>query len=211
MDRWVLFSLFLFQFCYPGSSISGTSDPLDFKPPWKIAKSQDKTRIYKHPWSGHDIQTCKADTIIAAPLDKIVALILDVESYPDWIPQSKNTKILKQNQENAILYYMSMDFPWPASDRDWVNELMITSNKTNHHTTITFTARDHIFPQQKNHIRVTDHNAYWTLIPIDSKNTRSIWQWNTDPGGHLPSWLIQWASQSQVLESLNRIKEMLEK
>lgn len=210
MIKTILSILFL-MFFYPLAGQAETSDPLDFKPPWKLAASAKMTQIYKHPWPGHDIQTCKADTVIAAPLDKILALIVDVESYPEWIPQSKQARILKKRQNHTILYYMSMDFPWPASDRDWVNELVITANKNNSRTTITFSARAHLFPKQKGHIRVTDHHASWTLIPIDSNHTRSIWQWNTDPGGRLPTWLIEWASQSQVLESLERMKQKVEK
>ena len=106
---------------------------------------------------------------------------------------------------------MAVAFPWPARDRDWVNELTIQTSKNNDHMTITFLARDHFFPPKKNYIRVIDHVASWTLIPIDAQHTRSIWQWYTDPGGHLPNWLIDWAFRAQVLESLKKIKKRLEK
>ncbi len=212
MKQLFLTGFFLFIFWCQAYALKDSPDnPLDFEPPWKLIETRHQTKIYKHPWPYKENETYKADTIITAPIADILSFITNIDVYSEWIPNLKTARTLKITDKKTIIYYMAIDFPWPASDRDWVNELTVIQHKNKAWFTITFMAYDHFLPSQADYIRVTDHVASWTLIPIDGNQTRSIWQWYTDPGGHLPDWLIDWASRSQVIESLYKIKKRLEK
>jgi len=212
MKQLWLTSFFLCIFLHPAHALQDPPDnPLEFEPPWELIETRDHIKIYKHPWPYKEIETYKVDTIIAAPRADILSFITNIDAYSEWIPNFKTARTLRITKQKTIIYYMAIDLPWPASDRDWVNELTVIQNKNNSSVTITFMAYDHFFPKQTDYIRVTDHLASWTLISIDENQTRSIWQWYTDPGGRLPDWLINWASRSQVIESLHKIKKRLEK
>lgn len=202
---------FIFLFCLQTACFADERppSPLDFSKPWELLESKEDIKLYKHPWPYRGINTFKVDVILNAPLDEILSIIVDINSYRQWVPNCQKAKVLKKMNDGSFIYYLAADLPWPAMNRDWVNKLTIHHDADNNYVEATFTAVDNFYPKSDQYIRVTDHIAHWILIPIGPAKTRSIWQWHTDPGGRLPGWLIDWASRDQVMESIENIKRIL--
>ena len=185
--------------------------PFDFKQPWEIIETREKATLYRHPWPKGGISTFKVDMEMDASADELLSIITDVRSYQRWVPYCRKVEILKKTGTGSFIYYFAMDLPWPASNREWVNKLTVSRNAADNSIRVSFMAVDYFYPKSNRYIRVKKHIAHWILIPISPGRTRSIWQWCTDPGGHLPDWRIEWASRDQVMESIKKIREILSK
>jgi hypothetical protein len=205
---WFVFLLCLQTVCFADKNPPSL---LDFSKPWELLESKENIKLYEHPGPHGGIHTFKVDMMFNATPDEILSIIIDINSYQQWVPNCQKAKILKRRSDGSLIYYLAVDLPWPAMNRDWVNKLTILRDADNNYVEATFTAIDNLYPKSDQYIRVTEHIAKWILIPISPTQTRSIWQWYTDPGGHLPGWFIEWASRDQVMVSIENIKRILSK
>lgn len=183
--------------------------PLDFDPPWELVADRAHTKLYKHPWPNNGINTFKVVMTMDAPAEKILSVITDVALYPEWVPNCRKAEVIQKNGSTSLIYYLALDMPWPAMNRDWVNELAVVRDAGTGDIVVSFTAIDHLLPSRKGYLRVREHIAFWVLTPIGKNKTRSIWQWYTDPGGRLPDWLVRWATRDQVMRSIQNLNGIL--
>ncbi|MGG7305498.1 START domain-containing protein, partial [Klebsiella pneumoniae] len=63
----------------------------------------------------------KAETTFDVPLERAVAVILDVDRAAQWVPYMGKVQMLSQDEKKGeFTLYMVLDFPFPLKDRDVV-------------------------------------------------------------------------------------------
>ena len=83
-----------------------------------VLKIEDKdVAVYSCKRENSEFNSIRAQFAIRTSLDRYVDIMLDVASYPEWHKEIQEPRIVERISETEIIYYASVDAPWPVSDR----------------------------------------------------------------------------------------------
>ena len=70
-------------------------------------------------------------------------------------------------------------------------------------------ATSNILEPKKKHIRIENARVIWELTPLANGSTQVRTFGHADPGGDLPSWLINQMSTEVPVKTLNGLKKLV--
>lgn len=195
------FTLFL-TFLFPFSLVTGQID-------WTKVSSKDSIIIYTSEVKGSNIKTFKAVTHIHnTSLNEIAGIILDVNNFPEFIPDCINSRILVKHNDGHIIHYVHTKVQWPFEDRDGVYELKVKNNNSKY-ISINIKCIDFEYPLKKGVVRMNRGNGHWIINMVDQTNAELTYQYHADPGGKLPAWLVNTSIISVPHRTLLNLKNIV--
>lgn len=196
-----LFSLFLLSF----DSISDSSDS------WQLKKSENGIFVYTRNAQGSDYKELKAVYQIKTSMSSVIALLNDVDSYPQWIYKCERSKLIKKSSDQDLIRYQSIVAPWPVDNRDMVLEAHSYQDpKTGIVYQEVKCLPDHI-PAVKDHVRIREFRARWTITPLKNGIIEVQYELLLNPGGNIPAWLVNMAVVDGPYDTSVKMKEWLMK
>ncbi len=178
---------------------------------WQLEPTDDASsvKVWTQPIPGSNFKAFRGEIEIQAPVKTVLKTVTDTESYPEWYHNAKETKILKKLNDRQGLSYSVTDAPWPVSDRDSVT-LSTKKSLENGGYLIELQAKPDAYPKQPRLIRIPKLNGFWKLIKLNENSTRVILQISAEPGGKLPSWLVNSTVIDMPYYTLSNLKNRLE-
>lgn len=176
---------------------------------WELAKKQDGVTVYTRSVKGSNFKEYKAVTSIKASLPSLVAVVEDVAAYPLWIHTCKEGKLLKRINEKETYNYTINDAPWPVSDRDAAVHNTISQNTGDRVITINIRGIPDYIPEKTGLQRVRKIDGFWRFTPLGDDMVEVLYQVHTEPGGNLPSWLVNSIVVSQPFHTLVNMKKVI--
>ena len=88
--------------------------------PWEFLAKEDGVTIWTRKVPGSDINAVKGETIIDAPIEKLVWVVTTCYRRTEWVKYLSKCDIIEMNKSNRFVAYQSFDMPWPVSDRDFI-------------------------------------------------------------------------------------------
>lgn len=176
---------------------------------WEIVQDKDGITVYTRVVQGCSFKEYKAVTQVDAALASLVALVADIAACPDWIYTCKSGRLLDRISPTETYTYTVNEAPWPVSDRDAVVRNVLTLDPQDRSVTITITGVPDYIPPAKGRVRVKMILGYWRFTPITDNRVRVVYQVLNDPGGNLPSWLVNSVVVSQPYHTLMNMKRLL--
>jgi hypothetical protein len=145
-------------------------------------------------------------------MTSVLRLMEDIQSYPQWFPKLKESRILKKINSTEIILYHWMKLPFPADDRDSVFKVSASRDAGTNTVTLQLTSLWDYLPEKKGVIRVKHIKGSWTFIPDTARGTvMVIYQMHSEPGGKLTPWLTNTAVVKRPFSVLENMREMLKK
>jgi hypothetical protein len=141
--------------------------------------------------------------------DKLISIISDVKGHKEWVYNNKTSYILKKNSANDFIYYTETTIPWPMSNRDAIIHLKIYRDSLNRFINITGTGEPKYMAEKEGKVRVPHTLINWHVTMPTSKTISVVYTFDTDPGGSLPSWLVNMFSDKGPFESFKKLGELL--
>ena len=178
---------------------------------WALKKSEDGILVYFRKSVDSKINELKIETTVDASIVSVVALMRDVPAYPDWVMNCKMAEKIEACPENTNCYYSQVDFPWPLSDRDFFARNQLKQDPQTMVVVSKLTADPDFLPEQKGFVRIPKMEITWILTPIAPDQVKIDYHLISDPGGKLPSWLINLAIDKGPVTSIKRFKEMVQR
>jgi hypothetical protein len=179
---------------------------------WEEVLDRDNIQIWKRPVDGSEHDELKATTIVNARMEVIWELLCDTDSNKKWVENSEEARLIEPVDETTVLGYLSVDLPWPISNRDMVVKSSATFDRENSRIVIKTTAVDNlIVPSRKGYIRVTEFFNEWILqyIKGQRENTRVIYKLRTNPAGNIPPFFVNLFVREQPYKTLTELKNMV--
>jgi len=166
--------------------------------------SDDDIRVWTRHVKGSDMKAFRGVTVLESTVTAPIALLQDVKRANEWVFNCKAMDLIEELSSTNAIYYTVISMPWPVKNRDSISETTITQNPDTGAVLVTMSARNDIFPVNDDHIRVTEFEGTWLIEPLEGNNIRVTYEAHADPGGALPSWLVN----SFVVEApLNTLRE----
>lgn len=157
---------------------------------WEKVYTKNGIVVYSQKVKHSKIVAFRAEAVLEASLERILALLRDVEGTIRWAPNMTEKSTIEEIDDLRAVTYSNNDLPWPAADRDMVlmNELRLDAeNKYLVVDTYSIKHKDH--PELKEIVRAD--MGYGTLEfrrhgPFASVRMTLL----VDPRGSLPIWLV---------------------
>jgi hypothetical protein len=95
---------------------------------WKLKSDKDNIKTYSKKLPDSKINAVKIESVFPCTVSQFVSVLMDVDSYDDWIYNSKSTRLVKQVSPAEMYYYSEVGFPWPTANRDFVSHVIISQD-----------------------------------------------------------------------------------
>lgn len=206
--------LWLAVFC--ASTVAIAAD----EPVWKPIREEDGIRVYTQAVPDSDFREFRGESVIAAEVNQIMALMIDIPACPDWMHRCTESVLLEQIDMTERYTYTRNSYPWPASDRVFIIHSRVTQDPDTRVVTIRLTDIDEPklseaarrrLPESGRPVRVDSAKGTWTLIPIDEGSTRAIYEMHVEIGGRVPASLANSIIEQTPFETLLRLREVVQR
>lgn len=158
---------------------------------WTLISSKDSNYIYTADFPGSSIKAFKIITIIkGTSLNELTNIVMDVANINNLYPDTKNSKLLKKYSESHIEHYIYNKLQWPFEDRDGVFEVKAIYTSSKKSVKINIKCKESDYPSYNGVVRMTKGSGFWEFKEIQKGEIIVTYQYHSEPGGKLPSWLI---------------------
>jgi len=195
----ILTTLYLVGLAYPVSADG-----------WDLQYDRDGIRIYTQTLSESSFKAFRGEMQLGAPLKKILAHHIDMESMTEWLYDCVESKLVQTIDEQTFLVYQRTDAPWPVSDRDYLFKARFSQDPEDFSVRVDFEAANGMKDNTDECVRVTQLRGYWKYTPVDPEHTFVEYETHADPAGQVPAWLANQFVIDQPLETLRKLRERLQ-
>ncbi len=176
---------------------------------WELKKDKDGILVYSGSIVNSNIKAVKATCTLPARLTELAELLLDAGARKQWVYNVITTYLVKQLTPNEQVYYSEMSMPWPMSNRDAVVLMKITQNPVSKVMQAHMSVTEGYVAVSKEKIRIPFLDVRWTVTPTGKGQVHVEYIAQADPGGSVPSWVVNMFSSKGPYESFQALRTLL--
>ncbi len=175
---------------------------------WELVKKNDGIQVFKRDVIDSAIDEFKAVTFINTSVEIINEVLLDVSAQSEWMAFNKDVSLIKRD-EYGFIFYHALDMPWPVANRDVVIKTTMFSDLLNGVYLSYFSAVDDLsVPASSYNIRIKQMKGKWYFKRVSKNLTYFICQMHIEPGGRIPSFIINKFSENIAFSNIKALKKI---
>jgi hypothetical protein len=178
---------------------------------WKLKSDKDNIKTYSRKLADSKINAVKIESVFPCSVSQFISVLMDVDSYDDWVYNSKSTRLVKQVSPSEMYYYSEVGFPWPTTNRDFVSHVIISQDPRTKVARVDAKNVPGLVPVKPNIVRIEKSSGEWIITPISKNEIRIEYVLQVDPGGDLPAWLINPFASKGLVETFKNLRKQLVK
>jgi uncharacterized membrane protein len=193
---------------------ASSAQAFDVKSPgadWSEAYHKDNLVIFtKDVGRAHEIL---AVSELDIPPDVIFDVLRDFEHYPEFMPYVRESVVLKRANDLDITTYARLAPPF-VSERDYALHVRMTrGSKLNGGIfKVEWMSVPEAQAEIEGVVRIKVNEGAWIAQPLaDGKQTRLTYMVLTDPGGLIPSFVVDLSNTVSIPELFEAVKKRAEK
>lgn len=175
---------------------------------WQEVSRKGDLVIYKRDRPDSDLKEVKAVGVIDAPHWVVKNVIDDKARYKEFMPYTKASTVIKKERD-TIVTYQRLDTPI-ISNRDYTIRVKDESRRLPDGRIVyksSWTPANHLGPKEIDGVvRVKVNEGYWLLEEDGPNKTRATYYLFTDPGGSLPSFIVNSANTTAIPDLFKAIE-----
>lgn len=177
----------------------------------KLSIDKNNIKVWTYQDVNNPVFSYKATTTFNVPMDKAIAMVLDVQKTPEWVPNLATVEVLSQdNQKGDFVLYMVLDFPFPLKDRDVIVKGKISKDAKGI-ISVKNTAVTQGKPLNPDYIRLKDYQGDWTFQAVAQNKVKVTTSGYADPEGSIPLSVANMFVQQQPYQMLQKMNVELKK
>jgi len=174
---------------------------------WELKKSENGIAVYTRKAATGNLKELRVVCELDATKAQLISTLQDIGNYNDWVYSNKKSEILKSLNPYKIIYYTESRLPWPIKDRDLIVQLDIYSGPEI--LEIEAKSLPGYLPQNKKYVRVPYSLAKWRVTQVTENKLKVDYTFSVDPGGSIPSWLVNATMAIGPYNSFAKLREVL--
>lgn len=204
-----LIFLVLMAFLLPVGSVFSSESACD----WKLQVENEGVKTYYRCRENSPITQFRSIAVLDFPLEVLMEVVIDVPSYPKWMPDVAEATVLKEfhrGMERGNFYiHLMYDSLWPVNDRDVVIE-SIPRTDWNRGVSVLKLKKLNKYPfsPKKNVVRIRDLESEFKFEYLERNKTKVTFTTFVDVGGKISPKLAKVQAESvphQTLEGMAKI------
>ncbi len=186
----------------------------DVNAEWKQVNELDGIIGYTRPSPLTSINEIKAIGTVDAPVASIEALVRDLDSMKNYLYRCSEAfpiqiPGIESGKDNYYIYYRT-NLPWPVYDRDVVVKAEARIDKESGAILIQTKKISSDFRKKKwGVVRMPIFTAKCILTPTEGNKTKVTYQILLDPGGYLPSFIVNMLSKNAAVEIIANFRKIM--
>ncbi|MCY6413064.1 START domain-containing protein [Acinetobacter sp. VNH17] len=173
----------------------------------KLSLNRNNIKVWTYQTENNPIIQYRAETTFDVPLERAVAVVLDVERTPQWVPYVGNAQVLSRDEKKGeFILYMVLDFPFPLKDRDLVIKGKMSKNADGS-ISIKNNVIQNNYPEQPDVVRLTKYTGDWTFQRVGNNKVKVTTTGYADPAGSIPLSFVNMFVQQQPYQMLMKMKK----
>ena len=181
-------------------------------PPWEWVTETEGMQVERRLLPGTTRYEVRVSTSAPFPPPVIFQTLWRQHEYPAFVPYLKHLTVLTDAPDVKVIYEQ-ITMP-VVRDRDYTVRVTATTDPTSGQIQVSFVSAPEAGPPvQAAYVRVTAIQGSWTLVPTHGGGSLVTYVVASDPGGALPTWLVnraqRQAAPAVVKAILDRVKQTL--
>jgi hypothetical protein len=178
---------------------------------WKLVDTDDGCQTYTSLVAGKDYVAAKTTCVIPARKEVLGVVLREIENYPEWMEDCKETKILKVvDEQNDVLIFWLRQHIQLFTDRDMVLKSKTIMDPSKGQDIIYADLTNEIpYDSGKGYVRMSSFHSVWTLDWIDREHTRVTFMIDPDLGAGLPKGIANGKIKDTPIKSLKKLMKMV--
>lgn len=178
---------------------------------WERVRNDAGIEVYRRTVAGSPLHEFQGTGVIEAPIPSVLAVLDDAERRTEWMKEAVAQTLISRNGDREQTFYSRTGAPWPVSDRDAVIKAITTVDVRSKMVKVEMNSIDHpAWPPQKGVVRMPSLRGHWYLWPSNGgKWTRVEYQVHADPGGSLPSGIINMVSKKIPHSAISEMQKQV--
>ncbi|MGY3943707.1 START domain-containing protein [Aeromonas tecta] len=144
----------------------------------------------------------------AAP-SALLAVLRDTSRHQEWLPKSREVRVLATSGPDDELVYTRLESPWPVQDRELITRSHV-SRRADCGLELKVWAEPDALRIRPGLVRIRDSSGRWQALPQGDGTTLIRLETYTNPGNNLPGWLVNPIAIKAALESFQAIRLLME-
>jgi START domain-containing protein len=180
---------------------------------WEKIIDEDGIVVWQRDVAGTSIVEFKARARVNAPIIQVAAVLRNSGREQEWMESCVESRVLEwRSAIDATIYNRTASPVFFVSDRDLVAEAKTTIIPERRAVHVAFKSTSHkAAPKVDGVVRMPNVKGHWDLLRIDANATEVEYQIQADPGGDLPAWLVNWASQRIPFNTITAMRAQVKK
>ncbi|MGZ3853238.1 MAG: START domain-containing protein [Flavisolibacter sp.] len=178
---------------------------------WKLSKEKDGIRVFESEGVNSSFKRIKVECTLDGSFDKLAEVLSDVDHHKDWIYNNEKAWLLKKVNPGDFYYYSETHMPWPLSDRDAVTHMRINRDTMDRFLDVVETGEPSYIPENSGVVRVPKLYINWHVTMPFKNKLNIVYLMEVEPGGSLPSWIVNMFVDKGPYESFKRLQEILKR
>lgn len=194
--------LLLASFFYTIGVAAQTSD-CDLK------KDKDGVKVYTCKSDTSKFRSLKAEFVIEnTSIEELKKFMFTVPGYLNWQYNVTEATMLKQINDNEMIYRAVIRAPWPLDDREIIAQFAIVIQDPDHANFYIKNVQSD-FPLNEDLVRIPYSQSSWDIIRINN-SLHVTYKMNVDPGGYVPAFFINMAMADGPYQSFRDLKKLIQ-
>jgi ribosome-associated toxin RatA of RatAB toxin-antitoxin module len=159
-----------------------------------LQRSRNNVSIYSRQLDSGDKMEMKAEAVVETSLSNLVAIISDVDYYPNWMYRCSESRIIDKISETEFYYYLVTTVPWPVSNRDMVIHVKLNQDETTGVVEVDLQGVPDYMEDIPGFVRVQVFQGKWIMKPLTGGKIKVIQKLLVAPNGEMPMWMVNLAA-----------------
>jgi ribosome-associated toxin RatA of RatAB toxin-antitoxin module len=186
---------------------------------WRLVNQKSGITVYGDDSVIGSAKKYKAIGIVDASVWTVLALMEDLDSYPEWNGNCIHAEVIVPRRDGVMLQYFVNSAPWPVKGRDVILrteefiDLSDVGEDGNENALIEIDIRsvkDEIVPPKDGYVRMTELTGYWKFKGLPGNRTEIIYTISTDLAGKIPSAISNMVSKDIPFDTMVSIRRMVQ-
>lgn len=155
---------------------------------WQLVDTKNGCQTYTRVVAGKEYIAAKTTCVFPARMEIFGVIIRDIASYPEWMSDCKETRMLKvADDQNDVFTFWFRQHITLFTDRDMVLKSKVVRNTVTGFDMIYADSTDEMsYNAGKGYIRMPSFHSLFTLEWIDREHTRVTFMIDPDLGKGIP-------------------------
>ncbi|OTG85088.1 START domain-containing protein [Acinetobacter sp. ANC 4648] len=177
----------------------------------KLSLNKNNIKVWTYQDVNNPVLSYKAETTLDYPMERAIALVLDIANTSKWAPNVAKAELLsRDDKKGEFIIYMVLDFPFPLKDRD-----MVVRGKMSKDNNGLVTIKNKALNQGKalntDYIRLKNYEGDWTFQKLAENKVKVTTSGFADPEGSIPQSVTNMLVEQQPYQMLQKMKVELAK
>ncbi|MGM0613882.1 MAG: START domain-containing protein [Bacteroidota bacterium] len=177
---------------------------------WELRKDKNEIQVFTKKREASNIFKYKVKTKVQASVQKVYEQVIDFNENLKYMELVDSLSFLKHRKNKRYINYIRFDMPWPVTNREMVMDMNVEILEDR----IRLVSEDlpDYLEKNKEYVQIEEFHEEWTIKESrDTDKTQIIIIGWVNPGGNIPTWIVNLFSVRTPFRFISGIVEEIRK